>query len=86
MTIKMIPFSAGFIKRASVNHLPKYFRTRKNKKFLSATFDQMIQPGVAEKVNGYYGRKITDAYTADDNYVGDVSKSREDYRLSLQVL
>ena len=68
------------IKRASVNHLPKYFRTRKNKKFLSATFDQMIQPGVAEKVNGYYGRKITDAYTADDNYVGDVSKSREDYQ------
>ena len=68
------------IKRTSVNHLPKYFRTRKNKKFLSATFDQMIQPGVAEKVNGYYGRKITDAYTADDNYVGDVSKSREDYQ------
>ena len=69
------------IKRKSVNHLPKYFRTRHNRKFLSATFDQMIQPGVAEKVNGYYGRQITDAYTADDNYVGDVSKDRKDYQL-----
>ena len=68
------------IKRSSVNHLPKYFRSRYNRKFLSATFDQMIQPGVAEKVNGYYGRKITNAYTADDNYVGDVSKQREDYQ------
>ena len=72
--------AGGPIKRSSVNHLPKYFRTRHNKKFLSATFDQMIQPGVAEKVNGYYGRKVTDAYTADDNYVGDVSKAREDYQ------
>ena len=72
--------AGGPVKRSSVNHLPKYFRTRHNKKFLSATFDQMIQPGVAEKVNGYYGRKITDAYTADDNYVGDVSKSRQDYQ------
>jgi len=69
------------IKRSSVNHLPKYFRTRHNKKFLSATFDQMIQPGVAEKINGYYGRQTTDAFTADDNYVGDVSKAREDYQL-----
>ena len=67
------------IKRSSINHLPKYFRSRYNRKFLSATFDQMIQPGVAEKVNGYYGRKITNAYLADDNYVGDVSKQREDY-------
>ncbi len=68
------------IKRSSVNHLPKYFRSRYNRKFLSATFDQMIQPGVAEKVNGYYGRKVTNAYNAQDNYVGDVSKQREDYQ------
>ena len=68
------------IKRSSLNHLPKYFRSRFNRKFLSATFDQMIQPGVAEKVNGYYGRKITNAFQASDNYVGDVSKQREDYQ------
>ena len=70
----------GPVKRSSINHLPKYFRSRYNRKFLSATFDQMIQPGVAEKVNGYYGRKITDAYKADDNYIGDVSTQREDYQ------
>ena len=36
-------------KRKSANHLPKYFRTEFNNKFLNATLDQMLQPGVAEK-------------------------------------
>ena len=29
--------------------------------------------------------KITDAYKADDNYIGDVSKAREDYPFESQV-
>jgi hypothetical protein len=68
-------------KRKSERFLPKYFRTETNSKFLSSTIDQLLQPGVAEKLNGYFGRKVSKAYSADDNYIGDVTKEREDYQL-----
>ena len=35
-------------RRTSAEHLPKYFSTAHNKKFLSATLDQLLNPGVAE--------------------------------------
>jgi hypothetical protein len=60
--------------------LPRFFRTQANNKFLQATLDQLIQPGVAEKVNGYIGRRNAKAFTPSDTYVGDVEKSREDYQ------
>src|SRR5210317_20725 len=66
--------------RKSEKVLPKFFRTDANKKFLQSTLDQLTQPGVAEKLNGYYGRTISKAYNADDNYVGDVSDQRENYQ------
>ena len=68
-------------KRTSLSHLPRYFRTSPNKKFLSSTLDQLIQPGVVEKLNSYYGRKNAKAFTAGDNYVEDVTKQRDDYQL-----
>ena len=61
--------------------LPKFFRTQANKKFLQGTLDQLIQPGVAEKVNGYYGRKTAKAYKTTDNYVDDISANRTNYQL-----
>jgi hypothetical protein len=61
--------------------LPKFFRTQANKKFLQGTLDQLIQPGVAEKINGYYGRKTAKAFKPSDNYVGDVTANRENYQL-----
>ena len=73
-------------KRTSLTHLPRYFRTTPNKKFLSSTVDQLIQPGVVEKLNSYYGRKNAKAFDAEDNYVGDVSKQREDYQLEPAVV
>ena len=76
-----LPNSDGSSKRKSENHLPKYFRTPANKKFLSSTVDQLIQPGVVEKLNGYIGRKSAKAFSASDNYVNDVSPSRENYQL-----
>ena len=68
-------------KRQSVNHLPKYFRTPYNKKFLESTIDQLTQPGKVEKINGYYGRKITKPYVVDDVYIGDINKERINYQL-----
>ena len=73
-------------KRESAFHLPRYFRTETNKKFLSSTFDQLTQPGVVEKINGYFGRKASPAFRPDDFYIGDVSKQREDYQLEPAVV
>jgi hypothetical protein len=61
--------------------LPKFFRTQANKKFLQGTLDQLIQPGVAEKINGYYGRTTAKAYKTSDNYVDDVTVDRTNYQL-----
>jgi len=72
--------------RRSAFHLPKYFRTEVNNKFLASTFDQLMQPGVVEKINGYFGRKQSAAYRPGDFYVGDVSKQREDYQLEPAVV
>ena len=72
---------SGSGKRKSADLLPRFFRTEANRKFLNATLDQLIQPGVAEKLNGYVGRTATKAFQAGDNYLSDVSKSREDYQL-----
>ena len=67
--------------RQSARHLPKYFRTDKNKKFLQSTLDQMLQPGVTEKINSFVGRKTAKAFKTDDNYIGDISVDRENYQL-----
>ena len=75
-----VPSGDGQDKRRSEYHLPKYFRTEKNSKFLSSTLDQLLQPGVAEKVNGYYGRNTAPGFRESDNYVGDISKQRSDYQ------
>ena len=72
--------------RQSETLLPRYFRTDINKKFLQSTLDQLTQPGVAEKLNGYYGRIVSKAYNADDNYVGDITQERQDYQFEPAVL
>ena len=61
--------------------LPKFFRTQANKKFLQGTLDQLIQPGVAEKINGYYGRTTAKSYKSSDNYIDDVTADRTNYQL-----
>lgn len=68
-------------KRETANHLPRYFRTEFNKKFLNATMDQMLNPGQVEKLNVFYGRKNAKAFTSSDNYVGDITSNRENYQL-----
>jgi len=70
----------GEERRRSSDLLPRYFRTTANVNFLQATMDQLIQPGVAEKLNSYFGRKNAKAFLAGDNYTGDVSKQRENYQ------
>lgn len=76
-----IPVGDDNIDRKSKDFLPRYFRTVANSKFLSSTIDQMIQPGVVEKVDGFLGRKDSKAHKSTDNYVADVSAIREAYQL-----
>ena len=68
-------------KRKVSNHLPKYFRTEFNNKFLTATLDRFMQPGVAEKLTGYYGRTTAKQFTAKDNYITDIDQDRQNYQL-----
>ena len=76
------PLPAGKpVQRKSEQHLPRFFRSQANSKFLSSTLDQLLQPGVAEKLNGYIGRKTANAFSSEDNYIDDVSKQRADYQL-----
>ena len=76
-----LPVPGAKVKNISVEFLPKFFRTEANRKFLQGTLDQLIQPGVAEKLSGYIGRETAKAYTPKDNYVGDVSADRTNYQL-----
>ena len=68
-------------KRRTSELLPRFYRTTANNKFLQSTLDQLTQPGVAEKIDGYFGRETAKAFQSSDNYIGDVSKSRNDYQL-----
>lgn len=64
----------------SATFLPKYFRTDTNRKFLSSTMDQMIQPGVVEKINSFAGRRYSIAATTNDSYLPDFTTDRENYQ------
>lgn len=78
----------GSQKRKSEDLLPKFFRTDSNRKFLSSTLDQLITPGVLEKVNAFVGRKTARSFgsTDNENYLQDVSKDREDYQFEPALL
>ena len=71
---------------SSAVFLPRFFRSEANLKFLQATVDQLTQPGVAEKLTGYIGRKIAKGYEPGDTYIGDVNKQREDYQFEPAVV
>ena len=83
------PLPTGGVKpprRPSAELLPRYFRSITNKKFLNATLDQLIQPGVAEKLSGYFGRRTAKAYKADDTYISEHNSDRESYQLDPAVV
>jgi hypothetical protein len=66
--------------RSASNFLPKYFRTDINKKFINSTIDQMINPGVVEKIDAYAGRRHAKATKYTDNFLQDFTANRENYQ------
>jgi YHYH protein/FG-GAP repeat len=69
-------------KRQTARHLPAFFRTDKNKKFLGGTLDHLTQPGKLTRVNAYIGRRDIPNYnTTTDNYIEETSMPRQYYQL-----
>ena len=67
--------------RKSADLLPRFYRTESNKKFLSATLDQLTQPGTVKKVTGFIGRQNAKAVTASDVFVSATDSDRQNYQL-----
>jgi hypothetical protein len=71
--------------RRTVQHLPAFYRTDTNQRFLSSTVDPLIQKGALERLDGFIGRQ--DAYTRQvtDRYVSATNRDRYAYQLEPAV-
>jgi len=65
-------------KRKSYNLLPRFYRSDANKKFLSSTIDQLIQPGTVKKVSGFVGRKDAISVKNTDVFIDSSVAVRKD--------
>ena len=76
----------GVTIRRSIAHLPAFYRTDANERFLNSTLDQLIQPGSLERLDGFIGHEY--AYTRNttkDQYVKATSVDRKNYQLEPAV-
>ena len=76
----------GEEKRQTARHLPRFFRTNSNKKFLGGTMDPLVQPGKLSRINAYAGRKDIPNYDFDDNYLEETSAPRQYYQLEPAIV
>jgi hypothetical protein len=76
-----LPTNAGKNKRRNSDLIPRFYRTNSNKKFIQSTLDQLTQPGVVKKVNGFIGRQNAKSSTGDDIFVSTVDATRQNYQL-----
>jgi hypothetical protein len=72
--------------RKSLDLLPIIFQTDANKKFLSATLDQLISEPVLKTVNGYIGRTFAPTYKNKDSYVIENTVDRQNYQLEPSIV
>jgi hypothetical protein len=75
----------GVILRRSIAHLPAFYRTDSNHRFLSSTVDQLIQPGSLARLDGYIGRTYAYTRIPTDKYIESSNKDRSDYQLEPTV-
>ena len=71
--------------RRTVAHLPAFYRTDANQRFLASTLDPLVQKGSLERLDGFIGRQ--DAYTrkSSDTYLTATSRDRFSYQLEPAV-
>jgi hypothetical protein len=67
--------------RKTAQHLPSFFRTDSNKKFLGGTLDPLTQPGKLTRINSYIGRRDIPNYNFSDNYIDEDTNTRQYYQL-----
>jgi len=72
--------------RKSIDFLPGVFQTDVNKKFLSATVDQLISEPNLRKVDGYIGRTFAPTYKINDSYVTEIDTDRQNYQLEASIV
>jgi len=72
--------------RKTVELLPTVFRTDTNDKFMSAVVDPLVQPGVLQKLTGYFGRRYGKTYTGTDTYLDTDQTLRSRYQLEPGVV
>lgn len=65
----------------TLEFLPSIFQTPTNSQFLGATLDQLVNPPVTKKLDGYIGSKLGYGIDANDYYVTEPTKVRKDYQL-----
>ena len=66
--------------------LPGVFQTDKNKKFLSATLDQLVEPSALEKLSAYVGQRYHPSYRNNDVYLKEITAERQNYQLEPTVV
>lgn len=67
--------------RRTLEFLPSVFQTDTNKKFLSATLDQLVTEPEYTRLNGYIGRTFAPTYKSTDSYLLESSAQRQNYQL-----
>ena len=72
-------------KRNTSTFLPKVYQSDKNKKFLSATLDQLMSSANLSRINGYVGRQFSPSFKKSDNYLKSTGK-RTNYQLEPAVV
>jgi hypothetical protein len=70
----------------SINYLPEVFRSDTNRKFISATLDQLVSEPDFVKIDGFVGRKFSPTYLSGDHYLEEPSKDRQNYQLEPSVV
>jgi hypothetical protein len=70
----------------TLTFLPEIFQTKTNAEFLSATLDQIVNPPITQKIEGYVGSKFGYGVNAKDKYVTEPTKVRTDYQLDPGVV
>ena len=73
-------------RRRTVDLLPEIFRTNTNKKFLSATLDQLTQEPNFNRTQGYVGRRVGPGVIPSDSYVIESTPTRTNYQLEPGVV
>ena len=71
--------------RRTVQHLPAFYRTDANQRFLSSTLDPLVQKGSLERLDGFVGKQDATTRKPTDRYLPATSRDRMAYQLEPAV-